>query len=234
MVPPDPQQPGILVLEESQGNFAGDHIGPKMPTWCWCSWRTSRPNAASAIRRSAAAQPFGKDLLETIASRLSCIGRPRPKAISAPKNDHNFVRGAVAGLIFFNRRVLLIDLSPIRSLLSEWSKIQYRRLRLLHALVWEMCCLSNAYFKEDQSVKTAVIAIALLGFVAGLVVRLNMFIGILVLLLLLCVGYSIANHFGFLKAALTIVGVQVIAQGSYFLGLVVRSFVGNWRNWVLF
>jgi len=97
-----------------------------------------------------------------------------------------------------------------------------------------MCCLSNAYFKEDQSVKTAVIAIALLGFVAGLVVRLNMFIGILVLLLLLCVGYSIANHFGFLKAALTIMGVQVVAQGGYFVGLVARSFVGNWRNWVLF
>jgi hypothetical protein len=98
----------------------------------------------------------------------------------------------------------------------------------------EVCCLSNAYFEEDQSVKTAVIAIALLGFVAGLVVRLNILIPILVLLLLLCVGYSIANHFGFLKAALTIMGAQVVAQGSYFVGLVVRSFAGNWRSWVLF
>lgn len=82
--------------------------------------------------------------------------------------------------------------------------------------------------------KTAVIAIALLGFVAGLFVRLNMLIGILILLLLLCVGYSVANHFGLLKAALTIMGVQVVAQSSYFVGLVARSFVGNWRNWVLF
>jgi hypothetical protein len=105
---------------------------------------------------------------------------------------------------------------------------------LLRALVWEVCCLSNAYFKEDQSVKTAVIAIALLGFVAGLVVRLNMLIGILILLLLLSVGYSIANHSGFLKAVLTIMGVQVVAQGSYFVGLVARSFASSWCNRVLF
>jgi hypothetical protein len=83
-------------------------------------------------------------------------------------------------------------------------------------------------------VKTAVVAIALLEFVAGLVVRLNIQIPILVLLLLLSVGYSIANHLGFLQAALTIMGVQVVAQGSYFLGLVVRSFAGSRRNWVLF
>jgi hypothetical protein len=59
----------------------------------------------------------------------------RPKAVSAPNDDHKFVCGAVAGLIFLSWRVLLVDLSSIRSLLSEWSKIQYRRLRSLHALV---------------------------------------------------------------------------------------------------
>ena len=101
-------------------------------------------------------------------------------------------------------------------------------------MLWEVCCLSNAYFEEDQSVKTAVIAIALLGFVAGLVVRLNILIAILILLLLLSVGYSIANHFGFLQAALTIMGVQVVVQASYFVGLVVRSFAGSWRSWILF
>ena len=71
--------------------------------------------------------------------------------------------------------------------------------------------------------KTAVVAIALFGFAAGLVFRLNALIVILVFLLLLSGGYAIAHQFGILSSVLTIVGVQVVAQGSYFLGLVARS-----------
>jgi hypothetical protein len=76
-------------------------------------------------------------------------------------------------------------------------------------------------------VKTAVIAIALLGFAAGLVFRLNVLIVILIFLLFLSVGYAIAHQFGILTSILTIVGVQVVAQGSYFLGLVARSIAGR-------
>jgi hypothetical protein len=79
-------------------------------------------------------------------------------------------------------------------------------------------------------VKTAVVAIALLGFAAGLVFRLNVLIVILVFLLFLSAGYAIAQHFGILTSILTIIGVQVVAQGSYFLGLVARSIAGRGRT----
>jgi hypothetical protein len=79
-------------------------------------------------------------------------------------------------------------------------------------------------------VKIAVVAITLLGFAAGLVFRLNVLIGILVFLLFLSIGYAIAQHFGILTSILTILGAQVIAQGSYFLGLVARSIAGRGRT----
>ena len=78
--------------------------------------------------------------------------------------------------------------------------------------------------------KTAAVAIALLGFAAGFVSRLGFLIVILVLLLFLSVGYSIVHHHGILISTLAIVGVQVVAQGSYFLGLVARSIAGRWRT----
>jgi hypothetical protein len=79
-------------------------------------------------------------------------------------------------------------------------------------------------------VTTAVVAIALVGFAAGLVFRLNALIVILVFLLLLSGGYAIAHHFGILTFILTIAGVQVVAQGSYFLGLVARSIANRGRT----
>ena len=78
--------------------------------------------------------------------------------------------------------------------------------------------------------KTAAVAIALLGFAAGFVSRLGFLIVILVLLLFLSVGYSIVHHHGILISTLAIVGVQVVAQGSYFLGLVARSIAGRRRT----
>jgi hypothetical protein len=76
-------------------------------------------------------------------------------------------------------------------------------------------------------VKIAVITVALIGFAAGLVFRLNFLIVILVLLVFLSVGYNIANHFGLLPSIAIMIGVQAIAQGSYFLGLVARSLAGR-------
>jgi hypothetical protein len=77
---------------------------------------------------------------------------------------------------------------------------------------------------------TAVVAIALVGFAAGLVFRLSALIVILVFLLLLSGGYAIAHQFGILNSILTIVGVQVVAQASYFLGLVARSIANRGRT----
>jgi hypothetical protein len=77
--------------------------------------------------------------------------------------------------------------------------------------------------KRTPSVQIAAIAIGLLGFSAGLVFRLNFLIVILVLLLVLSAGYNVAHHFSLLPSILIMIGVQVIAQGSYFLGLVARS-----------
>jgi len=85
-------------------------------------------------------------------------------------------------------------------------------------------------FEKDPSVKTAVVVIALLGFAAGLVFRLSFLIVILVFLLFLSVGYSVAHHLSILNSTLTIVGVQVVAQGSSFLGLVARSIAGRGRT----
>lgn len=77
------------------------------------------------------------------------------------------------------------------------------------------------------------IGIALLGFGVGLIFRLNVLLPILVLLLFLSIGNSILHHVGFLKAVMTIIGVQVVAQISYFLGLVVRWLLSNVGTWVL-
>ncbi|MDB5611317.1 MAG: hypothetical protein JWP25_8217 [Bradyrhizobium sp.] len=78
-----------------------------------------------------------------------------------------------------------------------------------------------------------IIGIALLGFGVGLIFRLNVLLPVLMLLLFLSIGNSIVHHVGFVKAALTILGVQVIAQVSYFLGLVVRWLMSNVRIWGL-
>jgi hypothetical protein len=82
-------------------------------------------------------------------------------------------------------------------------------------------------------VTSEAIGIALLGFGVGLIFRVNVLLPILVLLLVLSIGYSITHHIGFIRAALTVVGVQVIAQLGYFLGLVVRLMLGDGRRWVL-
>jgi hypothetical protein len=79
-------------------------------------------------------------------------------------------------------------------------------------------------------VKIGAVVVALFGFAAGFVFRLSFLIGVLVFLLFLSIGYSIAHHCGVLTSTLTVVGVQVIAQGSYFLGLVARSIAGRGRT----
>jgi hypothetical protein len=70
----------------------------------------------------------------------------------------------------------------------------------------------------------AAIALAVLGFAVGLVFRLKVLLPILALLLIGSIGFSLERGFSFLETALTIMVVQSIVQGSYFLGLLVRAF----------
>jgi hypothetical protein len=65
-------------------------------------------------------------------------------------------------------------------------------------------------------VKIGAVIVALLGFAAGFVFRLSFLIAVLVFLLFVSIGYSIAHHCGILTATLTVVGVQVLAQVSFF------------------
>ncbi len=69
----------------------------------------------------------------------------------------------------------------------------------------------------------AAIALAFLGFSVGVLFRLTFLLAVLALLLLLSILFAIGQGFGFLDTALTIMVVQTVAQGSYFLGLVARA-----------
>jgi hypothetical protein len=70
----------------------------------------------------------------------------------------------------------------------------------------------------------AAFSLAILGFAVGAVFRLKILLSILPLLLFVSIVFSFARGLGFLDAALTIMGVQTIVQGSYFLGLLARAF----------
>ena len=69
----------------------------------------------------------------------------------------------------------------------------------------------------------AAIALALVGVAVGLVFRLKILLSVLALLLVVSVVFSLDRGFSFLDTALTIMVVQTILQGSYFLGLVIRA-----------
>ena len=72
----------------------------------------------------------------------------------------------------------------------------------------------------------AAVALALLGFVIGVAFRLSTLLWFLTLLLVASGAFFFAYGFGFLEAALAVMGVQTIAQGSYFGGLLVRAALG--------
>lgn len=69
----------------------------------------------------------------------------------------------------------------------------------------------------------AAIALAIGGFVVGLMFRLRLLILIVGLILILAIAFSLGRGFTFLETALTIIVAQTILQGGYFLGLVARS-----------
>ncbi len=69
----------------------------------------------------------------------------------------------------------------------------------------------------------AAVALAILGFAVGVLFRLKILLLIVALLLVASIVFSLTHGFTLLDTALTIMAAQTIVQGSYFLGLVVRS-----------
>jgi hypothetical protein len=68
------------------------------------------------------------------------------------------------------------------------------------------------------------IALATAGLVVGAVFRFRVLLMLVGVLLLLSIVFSLGHGFSFLQTALTILVAQIIFQGTYFIGLVARSF----------
>lgn len=85
------------------------------------------------------------------------------------------------------------------------------------------CSAVSVTSDGDIGMTYAAVALALLGLVVGVAFRIRALLWFLALLLLASVVFSFAYGFGFLNAALTVMAVQAIVQGSYFVGLLVRA-----------
>jgi heme O synthase-like polyprenyltransferase len=69
----------------------------------------------------------------------------------------------------------------------------------------------------------AAVAIAILGVVIGATFRVRFLLGIVLLLLPVCLIFSVSHGYAFLATVLMIVVPQGILQGGYFLGLLGRT-----------
>jgi hypothetical protein len=73
------------------------------------------------------------------------------------------------------------------------------------------------------SMEYAAVAIAILGFTIGATFRFRFLLGIVLLLVPICLTFSISRGYGLLATILMIVVPQAILQGGYFLGLLGRG-----------
>lgn len=67
------------------------------------------------------------------------------------------------------------------------------------------------------------LALALAGFAVGMVFRLQILLLVIALLLPISILFSIGSQFSFIDTLLTVMAVQTIVQGSFFLGLMART-----------
>ena len=65
----------------------------------------------------------------------------------------------------------------------------------------------------------AAIALAIVGFVVGVVFRFRVLLTLVGALLILSIVFSLGHGFSFLETALTILVAQTIFQGTYFIGI---------------
>ena len=71
--------------------------------------------------------------------------------------------------------------------------------------------------------ESATIAVTLLGLAAGVLFRLKVLLLLAGLVLIISMVFSVNSGFTFLHAAITVMVAQMLLQGSYFLGLLIRS-----------
>jgi len=69
----------------------------------------------------------------------------------------------------------------------------------------------------------AVAALAIVGIAVGVAFRFKVLLPIISVLLVASVVFSLSQGFGFLDTALMVFIAQIILQGSYFLGLLIRA-----------
>ena len=69
----------------------------------------------------------------------------------------------------------------------------------------------------------AVAALAIVGIAVGMAFRFKVLLPIISVLLVASVVFSLSQGFGFLDTALMVFIAQIILQGSYFLGLLIRA-----------
>jgi len=69
----------------------------------------------------------------------------------------------------------------------------------------------------------AAIALAALGFAIGMVFRLQVLLMLIVLLLFFSIIFAFGSGMSISNGLLTIMALQTVVQGSYFLGLIARS-----------
>lgn len=86
--------------------------------------------------------------------------------------------------------------------------------------------MPKIFFAEclEHGMGYTALALALVGFLTGVLFRLRYLLVVLALLLVLSLAFSVSREFSFLETALTIMAAQTITQASYFLGLVARTF----------
>lgn len=69
----------------------------------------------------------------------------------------------------------------------------------------------------------AAAALAIFGVAVGMAFRFKVLLPIIGVLLAASIIFSVARGFSFLDTALTVLIAQIILQGSYFLGLLIRA-----------
>ena len=75
------------------------------------------------------------------------------------------------------------------------------------------------------------VGLSVVGFVVGLTLHLRAFLIFVGLVLIASIAYSVDAGFGFLSTFLNIMTAEAILQGSYFVGLVARSFFSRNGLW---
>ena len=77
----------------------------------------------------------------------------------------------------------------------------------------------------------AAIALAIMGFVVGVMFRFRVLLPILLALFFVSIVFSLSRDFGLFGVVWTVMVAQAIVQASYFLGLVARTlFAGTDRK----